>query len=156
MSENNSQFNFSLVAPTKTVLKDILNSLTVPTKQGLLTILPNHAPIIAELAIGEVTAMGQEITHHIHIDGGTLHVDRDHSVVLLADDAEHHYDIDIEEAEAAKKRAEVMLETAKSLTSGEVAYAKNLLEKSLQRINIVRKHSHRRKSPITSEGILEE
>jgi F0F1-type ATP synthase epsilon subunit len=90
------------------------------------------------------------------VAGDSLHIDLEHNVTLLADSAEHYYEIDIERAEKAKQRAEELLKNHKSLTGREVAFAKNLLEKNLQRISIARKHAHRRRSPITSEGVLEE
>lgn len=150
-------FPFSLVAPTRTLLKDNLLSLTVPTKDGLITILPGHTPLICEVVLGEVTAIGENtISHHLHVEGGTLHIAPEHAVVLLADSAEHHYEIDLQDAEDGKERAKKLLEQSQDLTNREVAFAKNLLEKNLQRINIARKHAHRRKGSITSEGVRED
>jgi F0F1-type ATP synthase epsilon subunit len=75
-------------------------------------------------------------------------------IVILADAAEHFYEIDIARAEEAKVQAEKTLQE-QTLSDEEYALAAAVLQKSLSRINIARKHSHRR-TRITSEGVLRE
>ncbi len=148
-------FSFSLVSPNKTVVTEELESLMVPTPEGQITVLSGHAPLVTQVAIGELVAKSKTDTHFIHVAGGLLHITKEHEVILLADRAEHHYEIDIQRAEEAKARAEKILGEPANVTSEEVAFATMLLEKNLSRINIARKHAHRRRGPITSEGVLE-
>jgi F0F1-type ATP synthase epsilon subunit len=47
-------FKFQLVTPEKTALSEELVSLRCPTRMGEITILPNHAPLIAQLVAEEL------------------------------------------------------------------------------------------------------
>lgn len=146
-------FHFKLVTPERVVLQEELDSLSCPTKLGQITVLPHHAPLVAELTPGELIARSGKDEHFIHVAGGFVEVSPEGGVSVLADSAEHFYEIDIKEAEAAKQRAiETLRET--KVSDEEFVRAAASLERSLSRLNIARKHAHRRKSPITSEGVL--
>lgn len=144
-----------LVTPERTVLKEELDSLSVPTTMGQITILPGHIPLVATLVSGELSAKKAGEEHPIHVAGGFLEVKPNNEIVILADAAEHHYEIDEARAEAAKTQAEKRLKEEK-LSEEEYAVVAAQLERNLTRLNIARKHAHRRTRPITSEGILKE
>ena len=111
--------NFQLVTPEKTVLSQEVASLTCPTTMGEITILPHHVPLVAELKAGELhakTADNQD--SFIFVSGGFVQVNADSKVIVLADSAEHHYEIDAQQAEEAKQRAEKEL-AEKKMSSGE-------------------------------------
>ncbi|MBU4347475.1 F0F1 ATP synthase subunit epsilon, partial [Patescibacteria group bacterium] len=38
---------FEIVTPERIVLKEKITQVTVPTKQGEITVLPNHIPLVA-------------------------------------------------------------------------------------------------------------
>ena len=148
-----SKLHIQLVTPERTVLTEEVSSLVCPTTEGQITILPGHVPIIATLISGELIAKSGEEEHNIHVAGGFVQVQNGgKEIIILADGAEHHYEIDIERAEEAKAQAEKTLRE-QTLSDEEYAMAAAVLQKSLSRINIARKHSHRR-TRITSEGVL--
>ena len=68
-------------------------------------ILPGHAPVLAELGIGEISIQTVEDTDYMFCSWGFLEVLPDR-VVLLAQTAEMASDIDVKRAEEAKERAE--------------------------------------------------
>ena len=149
-----AKLHLQLITPDRTVLDEEVVSLTCPTETGEITILPNHTPIVSTLISGELVAKeANGESHFIHVAGGFLEIRPDNQIVILADGAEHHFEIDIARAEEAKKQAEAVLQS-QSMANEEYVMAAQILRKSLSRINIARKHSHRRKAPITGSGVL--
>ena len=80
----------------------------VPGTEGVMGILPRHTPVLTTLAIGElrVKVGGREDSFAVY--GGIVEV-RPDKVVVLADMAEPAEEIDLELAEAARRRAEEMM-----------------------------------------------
>jgi F-type H+-transporting ATPase subunit epsilon len=149
-------FKFQLVTPEKTALSEELVSLRCPTRMGEITILPNHAPLIAQLVAGELVAInnsGKESM--LHVAGGFIEIKPHNEVIALADSAEHFYEIDEARAQNAIQRAQKIMKETK-LSSEEYALAAASLDRSLSRLKVSRKHSHRRTAGITGQGILEE
>ena len=48
-------FQLEIVTPEKMVVRDVAEEMQIPGKKGYLGILPGHAPLITELAVGEIT-----------------------------------------------------------------------------------------------------
>lgn len=150
-----SKIKLQLVTPERTVLTEEVVSLVCPTTEGQITILPGHVPLIATLVSGELVAQNGGEPHNIHVAGGFVQVQNDgKDIVILADAAEHFYEIDLERAEEAKAQAEKTL-LEQTLSDEEYAIAAINLQRNLSRINIARKHAHRR-TRITSEGVLKQ
>jgi F-type H+-transporting ATPase subunit epsilon len=147
-----AKLQVQLVTPERTVLSEELDSLTCPTTEGLITILPGHAPLVATLTSGELTAKSKQDSYFIHVAGGFVEIRPDNKVTILADGAEHAYEIDIERAEQAKQEAEKLLQQ-QTTASEEYATTAWMLQKNLNRIKIARKHSHRR-NDITHKGVF--
>lgn len=142
-----------VLTPERTLVNEEVSSLTCPTIEGHITILPGHTALVAPLTSGELVARSDKDEHFIHVAGGFVEVRSDNRVIILADGAEHHFEIDIARAEEAKREAEQLLKN-QTLADEEYATTAWLLQKNLNRIRIARKHSHRRTSPITGEGVL--
>ncbi len=149
-----STINFKLVTPERTVLSQELDSLSCPTALGQITILPGHAPLVATLVPGELRAKTQGEEFFVNVTGGFVQVDKNSQVTVLADAAEHFFEINMDRAEEARKRAAARLKQIKA-SDQEYAKVAASLEKSLMRVNIARKRAHR-KLPITGEGLLSE
>ncbi len=148
-----NKINFKLVTPERTVLSEELASLSCPTTMGYITILPHHIPLVATLTAGELHAKHTNGENsYIFVSGGFAEVKAGNQVIILADSAEHHYEIDAQRAEAAKKRAEQEIAERK-MSEEEYAHVSAALERSLLRINVVKKRSHR-KNPISGSGII--
>lgn len=150
-----NKLSVQLVTPERTVLEQELAYLSCPTTEGEITILPKHTPLVAELVSGELKAKNGGDEFFIHVAGGFVEVREDSKVIILADAAEHHYEIDIERAEEAKEEAKKIL-AKQQLADEEYATAAWLLRKNLSRIDIARKHANRRTRSITSEGVFKE
>jgi F-type H+-transporting ATPase subunit epsilon len=98
-------FQLEIVTPEKMVVRDMAEEMQIPGKDGYLGILPGHAPLITELAVGEITYRKDNYTHHLSVAWGFAEVLPD-KVTILAETAERAEDIDAKRAQEAKQRAE--------------------------------------------------
>ena len=104
-------FQLEIVTPEKMVVRDVAEEAQIPGKDGYLGILPGHAPLISELAVGEITYRNGNTTHHLAVAWGFAEVLPD-KVTILAETAERAAEIDSSRAHAAKQRAEANLATS--------------------------------------------
>jgi F-type H+-transporting ATPase subunit epsilon len=98
-------FQLEIVTPEKMVVRDTAEEMQIPGKNGYLGILPGHAPLISELAVGEITYRNAGVTHHLSVAWGFAEVLPD-KVTILAETAERADEIDVNRAQSAKQRAE--------------------------------------------------
>jgi F-type H+-transporting ATPase subunit epsilon len=118
-----STFPLDIVTPERTVLSDQVASLQLPSVAGSFGILAGHAPLLAELGIGECVvkfSTGEE--RQLVVAGGFVDVSRE-KVTVLADTAEFADEIDVTRAEAALVRARELLSSVEGTSRAEVAAA---------------------------------
>jgi F-type H+-transporting ATPase subunit epsilon len=125
-------FQLEIVTPEKMVVRDVAEEMQIPGKDGYLGILPGHAPLITELAVGEITYRKENSTHHLAVAWGFAEVLPD-KVTILAETAERAEDIDTRRAQEAKQRAESALASSYTeedfkRTSGDLKRADTRLE----------------------------
>src|ERR1700746_479578 len=129
-------FQLEIVTPDKMVVKDSAEEMQIPGKNGYLGILPGHAPLITELAVGQISYRTGSETHYLCVAWGFAEVLPD-KVTILAETAERGEDIDCTRAQKAKDRAE------KRLTGGDpevdVDRAQNALAKANNRLEAAAK-----------------
>jgi F-type H+-transporting ATPase subunit epsilon len=101
-------FQLEIVTPDKMVVRDAAEEMQIPGKKGYLGILAGHAPLITELAVGEVTYRVNGHTHHLAVAWGFAEVLPD-KVTVLAETCERGEEIDVKRAREAKRRAEERL-----------------------------------------------
>ena len=101
-------FEFEIVTPDKMVLKAVAEQMQIPAKNGYIGVLPGHAPLITELAIGEISYTAHGETHYLAVAWGFAEV-LPNKVTILAERAERPEEIDVARAEQAKTRAEEQL-----------------------------------------------
>ncbi|MEA3464377.1 MAG: ATP synthase F1 subunit epsilon [Patescibacteria group bacterium] len=103
---SNKLIKFEIVTPEKIVLKEQVIQVTAPTRQGEITVLPGHIPLIASLQPGVIEIVKSDGTQDImSVSGGFIEILKD-KVVILADTAERAEEIDINTVEEARKQAE--------------------------------------------------
>lgn len=93
-----------VATPERLLIKSEVTAVTLPGKDGALGILPEHAPLISELGIGELTFVEQGRTRSLFVANGWVEVLPDH-VRVLADRAEKAGEIDPKRAQEALDRA---------------------------------------------------
>jgi F-type H+-transporting ATPase subunit epsilon len=105
-------FQLEIVTPEKKVVDTAATEVQIPGKNGYLGILPGHAPLITELAVGEVTFRVGAEEQQLAVAWGFAEVLPD-KVTILAETAERPSEIDVDRARKSKERAE------QRLTSGD-------------------------------------
>jgi F-type H+-transporting ATPase subunit epsilon len=101
-------FQLEIVTPEKQVVSDTAEEVQIPGKSGYLGILPGHAPLITELAVGEITYRTGGHPHYLSVAWGFAEV-LPTKVTILAEAAERPDEIDVRRAQEAKQRAEQRL-----------------------------------------------
>ena len=129
-------FQLEIVTPEKMVVRDIAEEAQIPGKDGYLGILPGHAPLITELAVGEITYRNGNTTHHLSVAWGFAEVLPD-KVTILAETAERAGEIDASRAQAAKQRAEANL--ASSATEEDFQRVTGDLQRAETRLEVAEK-----------------
>lgn len=107
-------FQLEIVTPEKKVVDTAAQEVQIPGKNGYLGILPGHAPLITELAVGEIKIREAAGEQRLAVAWGFAEVLPD-KVTILAESAERPSEINVERARKAKERAE------QRLTSGDTA-----------------------------------
>lgn len=140
-----AKIKFSLVTQERTVLSEEVDSLTCPTTEGEIQILPGHVPLIATLKHGELIAKVNGENRPIVVAGGFVEVRPGNEVVILADMAELADEMDLEAVEEAHKLAQELMASAKAknISAAEYAQAATNLQRSFARIKVARKHAPR-------------
>ena len=124
-----------VVTPERLVVNEAAEYIEIPGKTGYLGVLPGHAPLISELAAGELTYRNGSQTKRVAVAWGFAEVLSD-KVTILAETAEKAEDIDTSRAEAAKRKAEAELQKA-GLEGNEEAQA--ALERANARLQVAGK-----------------
>lgn len=97
-----------IVTPEKMVVKESVADVQIPGKSGYIGVLPGHAPLITEIAVGEITYHSGGGERRLAIAWGFAEVLPD-KVTILAETAERAEDIDVNRAREARQRAEQRL-----------------------------------------------
>lgn len=130
---------FRLITPEKVAFEAEAQSITLPTVSGEITLLPGHAPLVSQLDHGELVVRGAG-EHVFAVSGGFVSVTGDR-VEVLAESADHADEIDAQQAEEAKARAEQLREAARG--EMEIADAAAALARALAQLKVVhRKRRH--------------
>jgi F-type H+-transporting ATPase subunit epsilon len=130
-------FQLEIVTPEKKVVDTAVEEVQIPGKNGYLGILPGHAPLITELAVGEITfrtgSGSNSSEQHLAVAWGFAEVLPD-KVTVLAETAERPAEIDVERSRKAKERAEQLLTSGD--TSVDVERALDALARAEARLQV--------------------
>ncbi len=121
-----------VVTPVRVVVDTEADEVTLPAALGALGILPGHAPLLATLAIGELTYRTATREHYLAVQHGFAEVTGD-LVTVLADVAELPAEIDVEAARGDKATAEAALRSA---AGKEFEHQRAQLEAAVTRITV--------------------
>ena len=129
-----------IITPTKVVLSEEVDEVTLPTVNGEITILPNHIDLLSKIKPGEMTIHRNGKIELFAITGGFLEISSN-KVSILADHAIHADDIEIAKAEQAKERAEKAMKEKGS--EQDLIMAQTELRRSVLELKVARKHKLR-------------
>ena len=129
-------FQLEIVTPDKLVVDDRAEEMQIPGKNGYLGVLPGHAPLITELAVGEISYRRGGATQRLSVAWGFAEV-LPEKVTILAQTAERAEEVDAARAERARERALARLQSGGSDT--DYARAQAALERALSRLEVAGK-----------------
>jgi F-type H+-transporting ATPase subunit epsilon len=140
-----SSLTVEIVTNERIVFSDTdVDMVSAPGSEGLLGILPNHAPLVTTLSAGELRIKKGGSEQSMVVFGGFMEVLPD-KVIVLADVAEKVEEIDLQRAEEARRRAEEAIARGGDRT--DLAAAQARLSRAQVRIKISeRRRSGRRPS----------
>jgi len=130
-----------VTAEREVFAEDAVDMVVAPGAEGVVGILPRHAPLLTTLAVGELRIREHGAEEAIFVGGGFLEVNNN-VVTVLADDAERASEIDEQRAEAARRRAQELLERHDLGSDAAVAAAAEL-ERAVGRLRVAELHRQR-------------
>ncbi|AZO93948.1 F0F1 ATP synthase subunit epsilon [Halocella sp. SP3-1] len=133
-----STIKLEIVTPENVVYSEDINVLEAPAMDGLIGILPRHAPLVTGLKTGVLQIKQVEENVRIPISDGFMEV-KPEQINVVVRTAELPHEIDLERARRAKERAEKRLESDNSKQI-DFARAQSALERALARIKAVDHH----------------
>ncbi len=137
-----------IVTPEKLIIEEMVEQVTIPTKEGEITVLADHIPLIAPLSSGDIVAFVNGEHLPIAVVGGFVEVKANEKgvteVAILADFAEHVGDISDEVIEKAKAKAEELRKKAINNEIVDFEHFESELERSLNSLKIADKWKNRK------------
>lgn len=138
-----NKLHLDLVSQEKRLLTEQVDSINISTSEGVLTILPNHSPLLTQLSEGVMTYIKEGETYYVAIFGGFMDVAPGSKITILADAATRAESIDKAKVEKAKKEAESAISSLDS--EQDLAIAENALRRTALELKVAHMH-HARKS----------
>lgn len=133
MATSPSHFAFEIASPERVVLKADVVQVSAPTRQGEITVLPHHVPLVALLKPGVIEAITVTGEREVMaVSGGFIEV-LSGKVVILADTAERAAELDEQRIVEARQRAEALKEQVQHQDDVEFARLAGLIEKEIAR-----------------------
>jgi F-type H+-transporting ATPase subunit epsilon len=131
-----------VVTPDKVLVDEIIDSVSIPTTSGMITVLSKHVPLVSTIKSGEMvvrkagTGMGYTVFKGLvnvrpHMKGLT-------EVVVLLERSEPIEELDHARAEEALARARALAEENEN--DEDFALFEGLIEKELNRVRVAVKH----------------
>ena len=128
-----------IVTPERLAYSDTVDAVVLPGAEGEMGVLPNHAPLLATLGVGELRIRKGGEEEFFAIAGGFVQV-RPDKVVVMAETADMASEIDLERAQEARREAERALESGYS-EGADLSAARAQLQQALLRIRLAeRRH----------------
>jgi F-type H+-transporting ATPase subunit epsilon len=128
-----THIDLQIVTPDHPIVQEQVDEVEIPGSEGYFGVLPGHTPLLASLAVGELWYRNGQEKFYLSLAFGFAEVLPDRVTILarLADRAE---DIEVERAEAARRRAEERL--TRSMSDFDYERARIALTKSLMRLQV--------------------
>lgn len=134
-----------IVSQDRLVYEGDVDIVVLPGTEGEMGILPHHAPLLSTLDFGilKVRSKGEELL--FTVAGGVVEV-QPTIVTVLADAAENVEEIDVARAEAARARAEELLEQGPPPSSEALMAVEAALRRSNLRLSAASRYRRRERS----------
>lgn len=133
--------HLQIITPEKKVFDDEVDQVSLPTKNGQITILPHHVGLVTTIVPGEMSYKLHQKERFLAAGYGFAQIDPT-NIKVLVDLATPSEELEEKAIEEAKKRAETILATKHALSEAEYATAAANLQKALVQLKIKRRRRH--------------
>lgn len=131
-----NRFQLEIIVPEKVYFNKEVDSISVVTGQGTLTILARHVDLIANVEISLLTIRDNGHLNNYAVSGGIMNIyQQQNKVVLLLNAIESTNEIDRVRAQNAKEKAEQRL-AEEGLSLREQQKAEIKLRRALNRLKV--------------------
>jgi len=127
-----------IVTPEAKVYSDTIDSVVIPTVEGEIGVLPGHIPLLTQIEHGELRVTKGAVSSLLAVSGGFAQIDGDR-VRVLAEHAITEEKIDEHAVEAALKRAEEELKSAKNMDPQQYEHLQSLVRYSGVQLSVKRR-----------------
>jgi len=128
-----------IVSQDRPIYEGDVDIVVIPGVDGIMGILPNHAPVLTTLSFGVIQVRKDGVEENFTVAGGVAEI-QPHIVTILADRAENVEKIDIARAEAAQERAKEYMEKGPPPDSDRYLAMAAALRRSNLRLDAVRRY----------------
>ncbi len=135
-----SDFHLKIITPRRIVLDKQVESVTVPSKDGELTILKHHENLFALLVEGIVKIKTKNSEDYIAIGGGYVETNGEETAILVSK-TYHQDEIDRHVTEKAMEDAKKIL--AHSTDSTQRKEAALIIRRSIVQLKLLKKKAPR-------------
>jgi F-type H+-transporting ATPase subunit epsilon len=129
-----TKLTLEIVTPERSLVNEQVDEVQLPGSEGYFGVLPGHTPLLSMLQVGELWYRVGSEKHFLSIAFGFVEV-LPERVTVLAQLAERPQDIDVNRADAAKKRAEERIARGPQ-SDVDFERARIALAKSLTRLQV--------------------
>jgi len=130
------QLHVVIVTGDRAVYDGVAERVIAPAAAGQISVLLNHAPMLALLEPGELIVRRDNMEESLAIGGGLIEV-LDNEVIVLADTAERAEEIDVARAESARLRTKAMMKAYRDRPEYATAY--QALRRSRARLRVAQR-----------------
>jgi F-type H+-transporting ATPase subunit epsilon len=130
-----------IVTLERLVVSEDVDYVSAPAIDGVVGILPRHEPLLTALAVGELRYKKGNEELSFAIGGGFMEV-RPDKVTVLADAAESSDEINEQQAEEARRRAQELL-AQKPESDAQAAALEHAIRRAEVQLKVARKERRR-------------
>ena len=123
-------FNFELITPSKVLISESVNSVSIQGVEGDMTIFANHSPIATALRPGYLNVVLNNKSENYFVTGGFVQIIGD-EVVILAENATLESEVSLEMIDQTINKTKNLMENASELQ-------KCVLAKKLNDLTIIK------------------
>jgi F-type H+-transporting ATPase subunit epsilon len=98
-------FQLEIATPEQLLVREQVTEAMIPAENGYIGVLPDHAPLFAQLGINPLTWTGGQSSHAVMMVARGFIEIRDNQVRVLADEAQMASEIDLAAAEKELQQA---------------------------------------------------
>lgn len=134
--------NVKVITPEKVIFNETVESVTVPTTTGVITVLDKHIPLVSTINLGEMSIKKDGTGINFSVFKGVVSVQPHRKglteMTVLLERTEKVEDLDEKRAEEALARAKQLAEEKEDDT--DFSHFESLIEKELNRVRLARKY----------------